>query len=204
MTQRTAFRNLIGALLLAATIGAGAATSRSGQETDLWNALRNGGHVILLRHAATELGIGDPPGFRLDDCRTQRNLSEAGRAQSRAWGRTFMQRGIPVGGVFSSAWCRCVDTARLAFGRVETWPALNSHFESPASAELQAEQLRGGIPVRMQAGRNLVLVTHQVNITAVSGVTPMMGEAVVMRVQGAALQLVGRLQAPEPVVAPAR
>lgn len=204
MTQGAAARNLVGALLLAATIGADAATSRSGQETELWNALRNGGHVILLRHAATEPGLSDPPGFRLDDCRTQRNLSEAGREQSRAWGRIFAQRGIPVGGVFSSVWCRCVETARLAFGRVATWPALNSHFESPASAELQAEQLRGGIPVRMQAGRNLVLVTHQVNITTVSGVTPMMGEAVVMRVQGGALQLVGRLQAPDTAVMPAR
>ena len=166
------------------------------QSAAMWAALKSGGHVMLLRHAATEPGIGDPPGYKLDDCKTQRNLSDAGREQSRAWAKAFAQNAIPVGGVFSSVWCRCVDTAKLAFGKAETWPALNSHFDSPQSAATQAEQLKGGIPVRMQKGKNLVLVTHQVNITQLSGLSPNMGEAIIMRVNGTVLQPVGRLQVP--------
>ncbi|MCY7387153.1 MAG: histidine phosphatase family protein [Burkholderiales bacterium] len=189
-------------LLLAFASAAGEAASGDEQNTALWTALKDGGHVILLRHAATEPGIGDPPGYKLDDCKTQRNLRDAGREQSRAWGKAFAQ--IPVGGVFSSVWCRCVETAKLAFSKAETWPALNSHFDSPQSATIQAEQLKGGIPVRMQKGKNLVLVTHQVNITQLSGWSPNMGEAVVMRVSGTALQPVGRLQVPDTGTQPRR
>ena len=86
-----------------------------------------------------------------------------------------------------------METARLAFGKVDTWPALNSHFDSPQSAAPQAEQVKGGIGIRMQKGKNLVLVTHQVNITALSGRAPPMGHAVIMRVSGNSLQLVGEL-----------
>jgi phosphohistidine phosphatase SixA len=160
----------------------------------IWRALKDGNHVLLLRHTETVPGIGDPPGFMLNDCATQRNLNDAGRAQARAWGKAFATHGIAVGGVFSSAWCRCIDTAKLAFGRVDTWPALNSYFESPATADLQAEQVRGGIPVRMQKGRVLVLVTHQVNITTLTGKTPAMGEAVVMKLTDKSLSVVGTIK----------
>ena len=195
---------IIAFLMLSFASTASEAAKGDEQNTALWTALKDGGHVILLRHAATEPGIGDPPGYRLDDCKTQRNLSDAGREQSRAWRRAFGQKAIPVGGVFSSVWCRCVDTAKLAFGKAETWPALNSHFDSPQSAVIQAEQLKGGIPVRMQKGKNLVLVTHQVNITQFSGISPNMGEAVVMRVSGTLLQPVGRLQVPDAGTPPKR
>jgi broad specificity phosphatase PhoE len=148
----------------------------------LWQALKKGEHVLLMRHAETVPGIGDPLGFNLNDCATQRNLSDAGRAQARAWGASFVANGVAVGGVFSSRWCRCMDTARLAFGRIDTWPALNSHFDSPQFAALQAEQVNGGIAVRMQKNKVLVLVTHQVNISAIAGVTLGIGEAVVLKV----------------------
>jgi broad specificity phosphatase PhoE len=91
------------------------------------------------------------------------------------------RNGIAISGVFSSVWCRCVDTAKLAFGKSDTWPALNSHFDRGA-ADLQAEQVRGGIAARMLPGKNLVLVTHQVNITTLTGKVPSMGEAVIARV----------------------
>jgi phosphohistidine phosphatase SixA len=148
----------------------------------VWAALKQGGHVVLLRHTETVPGIGDPPGYKLDDCKTQRNLNEAGRAQARALGAEFSRRTIPITGVFSSVWCRCVETATLAFGRVDTWPALNSHFEQPAAASQQAEQVLGGLGIRMRAGQNLVLVTHQVNISTLTGRHTSMGEAVVARV----------------------
>ncbi len=177
-----------------------AATAHAGEA--VWDALKGGGHVILLRHAETVPGIGDPPGYKLDDCATQRNLSPAGRAQSRAWGDAVKRRNIPIGGVFSSVWCRCVDTATIAFGKTDTWPALNSHFDRGA-ADVQAEAVRGGIPARMQSGKNLVLVTHQVNITTLTGKVPSMGEAVIARVvaaqdksQPGTLEVIGALKLP--------
>ena len=80
----------------------------------LWALLRAGGQVIVMRHAATDRSLGDPPGFRLGDCSTQRNLSEEGRAQARRMGAAFASGGVPIGRVLSSQWCRCLETARLA------------------------------------------------------------------------------------------
>ena len=168
--------------MLCAVVTSGA-TKEVLRSEDLWSLLKTGGYVVLLRHAETVPGLGDPAGFSLEDCQSQRNLNDAGRIQSRAWGKAFTSRGIAVGGVFSSRWCRCMETAQLAFGKVDTWPALNSHFDSPQSAALQAEQVKGGIGIRMQKGKNLVLVTHQVNISALSGRAPPMGHAVIMRVR---------------------
>src|SRR5207247_2594884 len=85
--------------------------------------------------------LGDPPGFRLDECSTQRNLSEEGRAQARRVGAAFAARGIPIGRVLSSQWCRCLETARLAFGGAAPWPALNSFFRDRTQ---EAERTRGG------------------------------------------------------------
>jgi phosphohistidine phosphatase SixA len=160
----------------------------------IWQALKNDNHVVLLRHTETVPGIGDPPNFNLSDCTSQRNLNDRGRDHARAWGKAFTANGIKVGGVFSSAWCRCIDTAKLATGRVDTWPALNSHFDSPQFANTQAEQVKGGIPARMQKGKVLLLITHQVNISAIAGVTPAMGEAVVMKLTGNAFSVVGTLK----------
>jgi broad specificity phosphatase PhoE len=87
-----------------------------------------GACVVVLRHAQTDPGIGDPPGFRLDRCDTQRNLSAEGRAQAERIGQWFKSRGLQPSAVQSSAWCRCKDTADLAFDRHRAWPALNSFF----------------------------------------------------------------------------
>jgi len=148
---------------------------------ELWNVLREGGHVILIRHAATVPGVGDPPGFRLDDCATQRNLSDQGRSQAVAIGEAFRRRNIPVGEVLSSEWCRCVDTARLAFGDTRTWSALNSNFNDrereTADKNLEARQR---LSRRPDSG-NLILVTHNFNIRDLTGVSPAQGEMVVVR-----------------------
>ncbi len=194
-------------MLLSAAVSSAHSTPSDRSSDASWAALKHGNHVILLRHTETVAGIGDPPGYRLDDCRTQRNLNDTGRAQAQAWAKAVTEKAIPIGGVFSSVWCRCVETATLAFGhtrrRPDTWPALNSHFEHPSSAALQAEQVRGGIPARMQVSKNLVLVTHQVNIAALTGTIPAMGEAVIARVrasadkrQPATLEVVGTLKLP--------
>lgn len=142
-----------------------------------WDLLRQGGLVVLIRHAAAP-GFGDPPNFRIGDCTTQRNLSEEGRLQAQALGESFRRRKIPIEKVYSSQWCRCKDTARLAFGAFQEHPALNSFFEQPQLKAPQTEALRTFLmQVRPQRG-NLVLVTHQVNITALTDVVPQPGEMV--------------------------
>jgi hypothetical protein len=147
---------------------------------ELWQALRSGAAVALMRHAEAP-GTGDPAGFRLDDCATQRNLSAEGRAQAVRIGETFRRQGIPAAEVRSSAWCRARDTAAgLALGPVELAPPLNSFFgRSAAGPESTAalRQLIAGLP----AGKPGVLITHQVNITALTGVFPRSGEMVVVR-----------------------
>lgn len=165
----------------------------SAQEAALWAALREGGHVALMRHALAP-GTGDPPGFRVDDCTTQRNLSAAGRAQARAIGARFRANGIAAAVVFSSQWCRCLDTARaLSLGEVKPHPALNSFFTSRGEEADQTRAARALIAEQSEAGTPLVLVTHQVNITALTGVFPASGELIVMRVEGDALSLAGRI-----------
>ena len=135
---------------------------------------RQGG-VLLLRHASTEPGLGDPPGFVLGQCHTQRNLSEAGRAQARSLGAWFVRHGLPVQAVLSSQWCRCLDTAQLAFGRVQAWPALYSTFDGQGQPEAQLRALRERL-AGLREGTLEVWVTHQVIMTALTGAYPGMAE----------------------------
>ena len=162
-------------------------------EETLWDLLRGGGQVVLIRHATTEPGLGNPPGFRVEDCATQRNLSEAGRAEARLIGAAFRQRGIPVHRVLSSRWCRCLETGQLAFGRAEPWLALDSFFDDRSREPEQTRTVRALIAEPLAVG-NLVLVTHQVNITALTGIVPAMGEIVVISPQpGETVKIAGRL-----------
>ena len=141
--------------------------------------LRAGRVAVLLRHAITDPGIGDPPGFRLDTCSTQRNLSAEGRAQAQRIGAWFKARGLAPARVRSSAWCRCIDTATLAFGRAEPWPALNSFFGEADARERQSAVLGAALP-GLATGAFEVWVTHQINITALTGEFAQMGEACVV------------------------
>ncbi len=159
--------------------GAGEATRESSEA--LWALLARGGQVILLRHA-TAPGVGDPPGFRLDDCATQRNLSAEGREEARRIGETFRARGVPVGRVLSSRWCRCLETARLAFGRVEPWPALDSFFGDRVREAEQTAAVRRLASEPPQGG-NLVMVTHQVNISALTAISTASSEMLVLTPQ---------------------
>jgi phosphohistidine phosphatase SixA len=145
--------------------------------------LRTGGCVVVFRHAQTVPGVGDPEGFRIDLCSTQRNLSDVGRAQARAAGSWFRERRLQPRAVFTSAWCRCKDTAELAFGRHVIWPALNSFFDNRSNEAAQSADLRQAI-ARVPAGQFDVWVTHQVNMTALTGEVPAMGEAFVLGAQG--------------------
>ena len=171
-----------------------AAAQTQPDEAALWAALRDGGHVALIRHALAP-GTGDPAGFRVDDCATQRNLSPAGRAQARAIGERFRANGIGAAAVFSSQWCRCLDTAReLALGEVTPFAGLNSFFAGRGDAAAHTRAARALIAERGHGPLPLVLVTHQVNISALSGVFPASGEIVVMRLDGDTLSLAGRIR----------
>jgi hypothetical protein len=174
------------------------------------------GLVILVRHAETVSGIGDPPGFRLEDCSTQRNLSAEGRAQARRMGLWFTSRGLLPTAVRSSQWCRCLDTAKEAFAKVMAiapWPALNSTFQGRGDSQAQRVQIQRYLmesplvpsSVQDMGGRAApsgplrapgfeVWVTHQVMISALTGQYVSMGEMVIARpdAQGR-LQPVGRV-----------
>lgn len=148
---------------------------------DVWSKLQSGsGYVVLLRHAEAP-GVGDPDNFRLEDCATQRNLSVAGREQSQQIGAAFRRRNIKIAKVLSSQWCRCLDTARLMdLAEVEEFPALNSFFVKGDRQE-QTAKVRRFIIAQRQTQGVIVMVTHQVNTTALSGVFPQSGEAVVLQ-----------------------
>ena len=161
-------------------------------EVAAWAALRESGNVIVMRHATTVPGVGDPPGFRLDDCSTQRLLSEAGRDQAKAIGAALRERGVEAGRVLTSAWCRCVDTAELMqLGPVEVFEPLNSFFGQGDVSNKQTDSVRKLIGDWKGPG-TLVLVTHQVNVTALTGVFPTSGEMVVIDPNG---RSIGRIPA---------
>lgn len=149
-----------------------------------WAALKAGGVAVLFRHAQAP-GGGDPPGWRLGDCSTQRNLDDTGRAQSRRIGEAFRSRAIDVAGVHHSRWCRTRETAEGAFpGQAREAAEFDSFFGTPERESAQSTSAARQLGRWMDAagaGRVVVVVTHQVNITALTGVVPVSGEGVVVR-----------------------
>jgi phosphohistidine phosphatase SixA len=145
-----------------------------------WKALRAGGHVALMRHADAPGGVGDPPGFRVDDCATQRNLSEKGRADATKIGARLQREGIAFEKILSSPWCRCIDTAKLLrLGTVET----EATFGNVVVLRDQREALTTGaraLIAKWTARGNLLVVTHGANIFALTGISPASGEIVVV------------------------
>lgn len=148
-------------------------------EEAAWRLLKQPGAIVLFRHANAP-GVGDPAGFVPGDCATQRNLDERGRAEARAIGESFREQGIEVGLVLTSQWCRAKETAELAFpGRVREEPAFNSFFGNRADEPVATARALA-ILAGWQGPGVLVIVTHQVNITALTGVAPRPGEGVVV------------------------
>jgi phosphohistidine phosphatase SixA len=135
-------------------------------------ALAAGGHVVMVRHGLTTPGAGDPLGFKLDDCKTQRNLIEDGRAESRKLGELLRGRKIVIDQVLSSEWCRCIETAKLiGVGGVETYSPLNNLFGRPQNRDAQEKELRQRIAAWKGPG-NLLLVTHGANMGALMQINP--------------------------------
>jgi broad specificity phosphatase PhoE len=161
----------------------------------LWQQVTAGGQVLFIRHAETTPGVGDPPGFRLGDCATQRNLSAEGRAQARRMGAALSRRGVPIGEVLSSPWCRCIETAQLAFGRSKAWPALSNLFGRSSESERQVTALRPRIAAH-RGKDNLVLVSHGSTAAMLTGEHPDMGEVLVLTPSGTGFRVAGRLSIP--------
>jgi phosphohistidine phosphatase SixA len=147
---------------------------------EAWAALVKGGYVALIRHGNAPPGYGgDPPGFRIDDCKTQRNLDEQGRGEARALGEGFRAHGVRVDRILSSPWCRCLETARLmAVGPVESSWALVPDRDPGAPVRLL--ELKEIVSAWRGPG-TLVLVTHALTVRALLGFLPIQGETVVLK-----------------------
>ena len=143
-------------------MGLGTATTAWSGDDHLVQRMLAGGEVLLIRHAAAP-GTGDPEGFRLGDCTTQRNLSDTGRKQARAIGDWLRDQGIERARVYSSQWCRCLETAELLdLGPVVELPGLNSFYERPQDREPNLAAIRDFLKARPPREGLLILVTHQV------------------------------------------
>lgn len=151
-------------------------------EEDLWKLLKSGGQVVLMRHKVTTPGVGDPPGMRVEDCSTQRNLTEEGRANAKAIGEAIRAHGVSFDRVISSPMCRCLDTAINPRAGLEDVPSQVREMRT-----LAGEKRRGG---------NVVLVSHGAIINAVAGIYPEPGEMLVVTPHGdGRFELRGRLVA---------
>jgi phosphohistidine phosphatase SixA len=162
-----------------------------------WAALKAPGSIVLFRHALAP-GGGDPPGFKADDCSTQRNLSDEGRVQAKRMGNVLRERGIKVQAVWHSIWCRTRDTAQLAFPELKeptlkAEPAFNSFFSDRSTATEQTAAARK-LLLAWRGPNTLVVMTHQVNITQLTEIFLQPGEGVVLQREGGKLVVKGRIQ----------
>lgn len=160
-----------------------------------WALWKQPGVHAIMRHA-TAPGFGDPEGFALEDCKTQRNLSDEGRAEANALGATIKSKGIQLTAVYSSQWCRCLNTAKeLALGKVQELPALNSFFQGRGSSAEQTAALKRHL-LTLKPTDKVLYVTHQVNTTALTGIYPNSGEVVLFKfTPNGEVNVLGRVQA---------
>jgi broad specificity phosphatase PhoE len=187
-----AARVVLWALAVAAVLPP--AGSGLGQE-DAWAVLQRPGHVAFMRHAATSGGAGDPPGFKLEDCATQRNLTDEGRAQAIRTGEALRARGIAFQRILTSPWCRCRETARLLAGiDAEVMDALSNLVGRSEHRAEQVQAIRAYL-AGLDPSTRVLFVTHGIVIAAVTGRNPAEGEMVVVRVDaGGEPSIAGRLK----------
>lgn len=173
-------------------------TSVLASNDEAWSALREGRAVLILRHALAP-GTGDPGNFDVNDCSTQRNLNDRGREQARAWQPFLAGHGIEEARVFTSQWCRCRDTAvEMNVGEVVEWPSLNSFFQGRGNGASQTKQTIALVN-ELEAGLPVILVSHQVNITALAGIFPASNEGVILALPlSDNPEVLARVSPPEP------
>ena len=179
-------RSVLAAVVLCAVSVSGA------RAESVWDALRAPGSVVVLRHSHAP-GAFDPPDAKLEDCSTQRNLDESGRAQAARIGEVFRQNAIAVGKILSSPRCRCLDTARLAFGQAQPWDVLQGALNDSELRRRRLAETKNAIDAH-RSGAPLVLVTHGSVVTDLTGLNIRMGEFVVLRrAADGTLAVAGRL-----------
>jgi phosphohistidine phosphatase SixA len=158
-----------------------------------WSLLRQPGHVAFMRHSEAP-GYADPPGYNLDDCSTQRNLVDSGRAHARRTGEAFRRNGITFQRVLTSPWCRCKETALLAMGQAaEVFAPLSNLV---GRSQLTAEQVAAlkAYLASLNANTRVLFVTHGIVINALTGISPASGEMVIVRLDSSGNPVVaGRL-----------
>lgn len=187
------------AVVVAALFGLGGPFIGSANAQGVWSQLREDpGSVVLMRHAIAP-GGGDPPGFTLGKCSTQRNLSAEGRSQARLIGREFRQQRVPIAAVLSSRWCRAIDTAKLlGLGTARSSSSLDSVFTASQQIADRKKRQTERI-IRNHRGKPgvLVLVGHQANIIDLTGVAPDSGGAVIVRAdRNGNIKVVGQIPPP--------
>jgi broad specificity phosphatase PhoE len=176
------------------TLAAPSSADAQNISDNMMERLRQGGLVILMRHAETTPGIGDPDDFEIGRCETQRNLSGLGRDYARGLGERLRSGGVTIGRTLSSAWCRCVDTAKLMTPGLEVRvdPAFNSFFHDSGRARAAAATADARALMQSWKGPgNLLIVTHDVNIRAYVGGSVLMGGFKIVDPNG--LQVIGTI-----------
>jgi hypothetical protein len=163
-------------------------------EDDLIKLMKSGGHILMIRHAYAP-GSGDPANFKIGDCATQRNLDDRGRSQARAIGDWLRSKGIKDAKIYSSQWCRCLETATLlGLGPVAELPALDSFYGKPQNREPDIKALRSFIATLPADGELIIFVTHYVTILEITGEGVSPGEGVVLKIkEGGAFDVLGSL-----------
>ena len=172
------------AIVLSMLLQLSLATSAHAQseDADAIQRLRDGRHVLMLRHANAP-GTGDPAQFQLRECATQRNLDDGGRAQARAIGAWLRSKGIAKARVYSSQWCRCLETAALlGIGKTIELPGLNSFYELRQNRESNLRAVREFLASRPRGETPIVMVTHQVTISELTNSYVSPGEGVLVEV----------------------
>lgn len=154
--------------------------------------LRRGGCIAAFRHAYAP-GTYDPPGYRLDDCASQRNLDDRGRAQARHLGQWFASNGLKPATVRSSPFCRCLETATLAFGDAEAWDALSSPLTGDEARNRERMAALSTSMAQMGSGRFGVWVTHQFVLSALARESTQSAEGLILQWQGDRAVIIGRL-----------
>lgn len=163
-----------------------------------WEVWKQPGVHAIMRHA-TAPGFGDPEGFTLGQCSTQRDLNKTGREEAHTLGKSIRNKGIALTAVYSSQWCRCLHTAEeLNVGKVQELPALNSFFQGRGSSAEQTAALKKHL-ASLKPDDKVLYVSHQVNTTALTGIYPDSGEVVLFKFSpNGEVTVLGRVQADTP------
>ena len=172
-------------------------TGAKSDQDEMIERMKLGGHILMIRHALAP-GSGDPANFRIGDCSTQRNLNDHGRKQAKAIGNWLRSNGIIAARVYSSQWCRCLETAALLeMGSVTELPSLNSFYELAHDREPNLKALRKFIAEQPPEGLLIILVTHFVTISAIADEAVSSGEGVLLKLtRDPPYERVGRLNFP--------